>query len=166
MQQLGTGMKLKKLERDVMPAESATTELFRARTNRERKIAQRARDIIWVPDVDKVTSEAEEEAKVQQSYLRRIKRGKAVQLVKWFKRVTSRRRRLQAQYEKTMEQKVNLESALTKAQEANYETQVGILGSQLHCLELVKMSLDNRARILDRAWESIEQVAEARGMKL
>lgn len=159
-------MKLKKLERDVMPAESATNELLRARTSRERKVAQRARDIIWVPDVDEVAAEAEKEAKLQQSYLRRVKRGKAVQLAKWFKRVTSRRRRLQEQYEKTMEQKVNLESALTKAQEANYITQVNILTSQLECLELVKKTLDNRARILDTAWEAIDQAAEERGMKL
>lgn len=159
-------MKLKKLERDVMPAETATTELLRARTSRERKVAQAARDIIWVPDIEKVTDETQEEIKVQQSYLRRISRGKAIQLVKWFKRVQARRRRLQAQYEKTMEQKVNLEAALAKANESNYTTQAGIIGSQLHCIELVKASLDNRARILDMAWESIEQAATARGMKL
>jgi hypothetical protein len=149
-----------------MPAESATTELLRAKTSRERKVAQRARDIIWVPDVGEVSKETQEEIEVQRKYLRRVSRGKAIQLVKWFKRVQARRRRLQAQYEKTMEQKVNLEAALAKAQEANYATQVNILGSQLHCLDLVKASLDNRAKILDMAWESIEQAAEAKGMKL
>jgi hypothetical protein len=159
-------VKLKKLERDVMPAESATNELLRARTSRERKVAQQARDIIWVPDVGEVSKETQEEIKIQQRYLRRVTRGKAIQLAKWLKRVHSRRRRLQEQYEKTMEQKVNLESALTKAQEANYVTQVNILTSQLHCIELVKASLDNRAKILDMAWECLEQTAEARGMKL
>jgi len=156
-------VKLKKLERDVMPLETATDMLIKAKTSRERKNAQAARDTIWVAEaVDETQRAADEQLRV----IRRLKRSKAAQIVKWFKRTTARRHKLQADYAAVQEKLINLGNALDKAAENKFETQHKVIESQLKTLGLLKASLDNRARIFDMAWEAIESAADSKGMKL
>jgi len=159
MEESKTKAGLKKLERDVMPLEAATDTLLKAKTSRERKTAQAARETIWVPDVAEAVDE-------QIRVIRRLKRGTAAQIVKWVKRTTSRRQKLQADYAKVQEKLINLGNALEKAVENKFETQQKVIESQLKTLGLLKASLDNRARVFDLAWEAIEAAAESKGMKL
>jgi hypothetical protein len=158
-------VKLKKLEREVMPKDVATNALVHDRLNRSQQATIAShRWTIWVPEESR-TDEQEQEYRSGKLAIK-LSKASCAQLIKWTKRTANRRTRLQKRAEKVHEETINAEKALEAAVEAGFESQATILRRRLNLLGAAERTMSERAMVMDEVWSLTTATAKSRGVKL